>query len=180
MMRLQFRERSGRSPPVAGPDKRKADIHRRRAGLHIPITLMKSIHLLIPAAAILAGCQSTPTDAPPPDRFALADANNDGKVSRLELSNAVDTTVFTACDPNKDGSVTRAEWSPGNDADDLKEFRLNDANGDGTVTLAEFTAHARKSAGRDEGFKQADLDRDGLLSREEAQAYYASKEGPMH
>lgn len=136
---------------------------------------MKSISLLIPVVALLAGCESTPSTAPAPavpNRFELADTNKDGKLSELELSNGVDSTVFAARDRDKNGGITASECIP----EEMKDFKASDTNKDGMVTYAEFSAHARKSPERAAGFKEADTNKDGFLDRAEALAYYAARE----
>lgn len=134
---------------------------------------MKSHYLLPLATLLLASCQTTP------DRFAQADINADGKLSRDEGRNFLVSTIFATRDINKDHVLTKAEWNSENDPDAAKVFRECDANKDGKVTLEEALSHAKKTGYRDATLMTADTNIDGFISREEAKAFYASKEGPM-
>ncbi len=73
--------------------------------------------------------------------FAIADTNNDGKVTRVELSvyfgkmaERRSVQIFTRFDRDKDGVISRAERSAVNRA----RFRQLDANGDSKITKAEI------------------------------------------
>lgn len=139
---------------------------------------MKSALLLLPATLILAACESTTqgsgSNAPdsPAQRFARADANKDGVLSRQEISQAFDSKMFAARDANKDGVITVNECTNG----ELKDHKAADKNRDGKVTLAEYSAQASQSPDRGAGFKAADANGDGVLNEVEAEAYYASRE----
>jgi Ca2+-binding EF-hand superfamily protein len=136
-----------------------------------------AIHLL--TIFLLASCESTPPVETAPDRFALADADNNGSLARAEMSDYVVGTIFATRDANQDGIMTPQEWHPDNDPAAVKGFRLRDANRDGNVSLAEARAYGRTAKAHDEVFNEADTNKDGGVSRTEVQAYYASKEGPF-
>lgn len=138
---------------------------------------MRASFLLFPVVLALASCQTTPPAGP--DRFAAADHNGDGRLSRDEVNDYFVAGIFTERDRDGDGYITQAEWNPEMKAAEVKEFKARDLNGDGRVSLAEAQAYARKKGVYDEAFAEADTNRDGFVSREEAVAYYASKEGPV-
>lgn len=132
--------------------------------------------LILLATCLLSACKSP---APQPDRFALADANQDDKLSRREASDAVVRGVFKNYDANKDSKLTFAEWQESDDTADEKLFAERDTNRDGHVTLVEAQASANRQKVFSSIFKEGDTNGDGLLSRDEAAAYAAKKEGPI-
>ena len=108
--------------------------------------------------------------------FELLDANHDGALSVRELRGAWDRLKEAGCvtdgayDPKKLPRVLLAAASRGYPqtlAIDARRgpawFRAMDRNGDGDVSRREFT-------GPPEVFDRLDLDKDGLLSAEEAEA----------
>jgi Ca2+-binding EF-hand superfamily protein len=138
---------------------------------------MKTIRSLgFLATCLLAACTST---APQPDRFALADTNLDGKLSRKEASDAAVRAVFTNFDTNKDGKLTFAEWKENDATADEKLFAERDTNRDGQITVAEAQASADRQKVFGSAFKEGDTDGDGLLSRDEAAAFAAKKDVPV-
>jgi len=141
-----------------------------------PVTPMKQFLLAIPAIAALASCQTT---SPQPDRFALVDADRDNVLTRDEAIHYAVSSMFDALDANGDQVVTLAESAPDGDPDLVASFKARDVNNDGKVTLEEALAHARKAGTYDSFFAEADTDKNGVVSRAEAQAYTASKEGPV-
>ena len=107
--------------------------------------------------------------------FELLDTNHDGALSVRELRNAFDRVKEAGC--LKDGAFERAKFPhvllvaasrgyPQSFGTDLRAgpawFRAMDRNGDGDVSRREFT-------GPPEVFDKLDLDKDGLLSAEEAE-----------
>lgn len=106
--------------------------------------------------------------------FELLDTNHDGALSVRELRNAFDRIREAGC--LKDGHFDRARFPrvvlaaasqgyPQSFGTDLRGgpawFRAMDRNGDGDVSRREFTGPA-------DVFDRLDLDKDGLLSPEEA------------
>ncbi len=140
---------------------------------------MHRVPLTLAALALLAACQSQPDSTANADRFALADANRDGKLSREEVSDFLTHNVFEARDTNKDGKLTLKEWLPdGGDQTQRQWFKQRDTNRDGVVSLEEALAWGRTNQGWGEMMKEADTNGDGFISRKEADAYLGSKEGP--
>ena len=138
---------------------------------------MRSPYFFLPLALALGSCQTAaPAGA---ERFAAADHTGDGRLSRDEVNDYFVAGIFAERDRDGDGYIAQAEWNPEMKAAEVTQFKLRDHNGDGRVSLAEAQAHARKSGIYTEAFAEADTNRDGLVSREEAVAYYASKEGPL-
>jgi Ca2+-binding EF-hand superfamily protein len=130
-----------------------------------------SIVLTAMSIAVL-GCQTTGSD-----RFDRTDSNHDGKLSRDEMNTYLVTEVFESRDANHDQRMTEAEWVVGGDAAQKKEFRQRDANRDGIVTLNEALAYGRTKGTANKLLRESDQDKDGLVSRAEMTAHYASKEG---
>ncbi|MFZ1218299.1 MAG: EF-hand domain-containing protein [Chthoniobacterales bacterium] len=114
-----------------------------------------------------------------PQRFAKADANHDKMLSLDEANGYLVGELFSALDKNKDGKIPKAEWMMASkNASQAEEFRVRDANADGIVTLAEALAYGKKKGLARELMTAADKNKDGKLSLEEINAYYASKAGP--
>jgi len=136
---------------------------------------MRRFALLLAPLLLLSSCQ-TPAPATQ-DRFALADANADGKLTRNEVSDFVVHNAFGEHDANNDKKLSTSEWLPGND---LALFKKRDTNGDGFISLDEALAWGRSTdKGWGEMMKKGDTNGDGSISRAEATAYYGSKEGPI-
>jgi Ca2+-binding EF-hand superfamily protein len=134
--------------------------------------------MLAAAFGLLAACQTTQKPISP-DRFAQADKNHDGKLSKEECTDYLVTRIYDAKDKNHDGKLTWEEANTPAGAGNKQRFKAADANKDGVVTLDEALAYGRKHEPYKDAFKEADKNHDGYLSREEVEAYYASKEGPM-
>ena len=125
-------------------------------------------------ACALGACNTPETSTE--DRFALADANGDDKLSRKEASDAVVRGVFEKYDSNRDGKLTFAEWKVNDTTADEKLFAERDSDRDGHLTLAESQASADRQNVFGDTFKNGDTDGDGLLSRDEAAALESASE----
>lgn len=135
-------------------------------------TLIASTLALAVAAtsgAALAASSTSPTTAAkdPAKReqrvermIKRLDANKDGKVSKLEMEAAMNTT-FAAVDTSKDGFLSKQEIDAGKDA--LKAYRQK--------VKAEPNANLAKPAPLPKGvvkhFDKIDANKDGKLSKEE-------------
>jgi hypothetical protein len=149
--------------------------------LPISFVIMKSRILpLCTIAVALAVLSScqTTTEAPTVDRFAQADANHDGKLSPDEGSNYFVGIIFLSCDLNKDGKLTWEEWNVPGSGRTKAKFDEADADKDGSLSMDEALAYGRKRGAFQKEFNAADTNHDGYVTREEAQAFYASTEGP--
>ncbi len=136
------------------------------------------IRRLLPASAavLLAACQTTAPATTAPDRFALADTDRSGSLTRAEMSDAQVTTTFNSRDANKDGRLTKQEWLvPGDEAGPV-QFAERDADKDGIVTLEEAKDWGLKSDRSATLLKDADTNGDGKVDRAEAVAYYGKSE----
>ncbi len=135
---------------------------------------------LLATLGLFTACQttSTTTSSAGAARFAKADTNKDGKLTRTECGDFLITGLFESRDANHDGKLTWAEWNvPGAQLNQAK-FKSADTNKDGALSLDEAIAYGRKKHVFTEFFTAADTNKDGYLSLAEAQAYYGSKEGP--
>ena len=141
---------------------------------------MKKRSFFLPLLAILSltSCQTTPPAASSGDRFAAADANHDGKLSRQEAMDYFATQIFESRDLNHDGKLTWREWHVRGAEERKAGFDNADKDKDGTVDLAEAKAYAHKRGLYAEEFGKADTNHDGFVTREEAQAFVAAVEGP--
>ena len=129
----------------------------------------------------LNSCQTPSTPAAPQrDRFAEADKNGDGELTKAEYNDYAVGSIFHERDKDGDGSITRTEWNPAITAEESKEFALRDTNKDGMVTFAEASAYALKTKRFTGDWSAADTNKNGTVNRAEAVAFYASKEGPIH
>jgi Ca2+-binding EF-hand superfamily protein len=113
-----------------------------------------------------------------PERFNKADANHDKMLTLDEANAYLVGEFFNAIDKNKDGKLTKAEALAAKDATQAEAFRSRDGNADGVVTMAEALAYGKKKGLAKELMSAADKNKDGKLSLEEINAYYASKAGP--
>ena len=135
------------------------------------------------AAIVLSSCQTNKNLQPSnaagtrAGGFELADANHDGYLSRDEASDFLVNEIFDSRDANHDGKLTKQEWTGGDPAR-LADFKKRDANHDGIVTKAEALKYGRAHGIANKIMAEADKNDDGKLSRNEVQAYYASREGP--
>jgi Ca2+-binding EF-hand superfamily protein len=140
---------------------------------------MRRFALLL-APLLLSACQTTQPDEDSFEaRFAKADLNKDGKLTREEVSDFVVHNIFEARDANNDGKLSPTEWWPDNDAEQRAMFTKRDTNKDGFVSLAEALAWGRANKGWGDIMKEADTNGDGFITPAEAKAYIASKEGPV-
>jgi hypothetical protein len=141
-------------------------------------TAIGAIILIAPTA-----CQTSKNLQPPEAAgtqgggFDLADVNHDGKLSRDEASDFLVNEIFDSRDANHDGQLTKQEWA-GGDASRLADFKVRDRNHDGTVTKEEALKYGRAHGIANKVMREADKNQDGVLDRNEVQAYYASREGP--
>ena len=119
------------------------------------------------------------------DRYAAADADADGTLSRAEMRQALPrfAAEFDVIDRNRDGSVSREELmahlqtgksrSQAATADGFAEhFRRADTDSDGTLSRAECERNLPRPAAK---FDRIDRDGDGRLTREELKVWFDSR-----
>ncbi|MDR3633937.1 MAG: hypothetical protein P4L84_09040 [Isosphaeraceae bacterium] len=103
-------------------------------------------------------------------RFARADRNGDGKLSKDEWPGQPE--AFARADTDKDGFVAKDEarkffveqGGAGAGGGILERLKAMDKNGDGKVSKEEFT-------GPEPMFARIDANRDGVISKEEAETF---------
>lgn len=140
---------------------------------------MKTPLYAVAVAALLAG--QTQAGDPPRGDSMRADKDGDGRVSRAEAEAAGDQRTkdwFDKLDLDKDGYVTQEETRQARETrhDQMRQkfeasFKAADINNDGQLSLDEAQAKMPKLAER---FDKLDKDKNGLLSQEEM------KRGPHH
>ena|SRR5689334_8877251 len=140
-------------------------------------TLVLTVSTGIALLAAVTSCQTT-NNPPVEDRFAKADANQDGKLSPDEASDYFVSMIFASSDQDHDGKLTWAEWNVPGSGRTKAKFDAADANHDDSLSLEEALAYGRKRHAFKKEFVEADTNNDGLVTREEAQAYSGTKEGP--
>jgi Ca2+-binding EF-hand superfamily protein len=136
--------------------------------------------MLARPAALLLSLAALPALAQT-DRFAAADADGNGVLSRTEVERALPRLApdFDRIDRNRDGGVSREELSAHLHAGKsgsrvaagdafAEHFRRADGNGDGALSRAECERNLPRLAAK---FDRIDRDRDGRLTREELKAW---------
>jgi len=142
-------------------------------------------HPLLPIVAsalalAFAGCASPGPKAAATasfkEKFAKADTNNDGKVTRQEFGYSMIEEVFQRFDANKNGVITLKEFVAAGGSPE--SFKKIDINGNGVITLEEAKSAKIAMDSMTIGFYGADVDKDGyvtlgeaLASRERAREY---------
>jgi hypothetical protein len=138
-----------------------------------------SLLCLVIAALALASCQTMHNGTSGGgDRFAKADTNQDGKLDRTEGQNYYITMIFLSRDANHDGKLTWDEWHVAGGNESKVKFDAADLDKDGSLSLDEATLYGEKRGLFADSFKKADKNHDGFVTREEAQAFAGSTEGP--
>jgi EF-hand domain pair/EF hand len=116
------------------------------------------------------------------DRFAAADADGNGALSRAEMQRALPRLApeFDVIDRNRDGSVSREELTAhlqtGKSRNQVattdgfaEHFRRADTDGDGSLSRSECERNLPRLAMK---FDRIDRDGDGRLTREELKAWF--------
>jgi Ca2+-binding EF-hand superfamily protein len=107
------------------------------------------------------------------DSFAKLDANRDGAGSCAEFDNYMKKEVFICVDSNADGKVVLSEWQTFNPKVDAKRFGQADINRDGFITRTEADATFDREGSLKKLFARIDTDGNGSLSRPEVKAFRA-------
>jgi Ca2+-binding EF-hand superfamily protein len=138
----------------------------------------------IRSGAFLLALSAAPIAAAQAGRFAAADADRDGHLSRAEVGRALPRLAarFDEIDRNGDGSLSPDElraWQRASTGRNrageggfAEHFRRADADGDGALTRAEAGKALPRLAAK---FDRIDADRDGRLTAEELRRYFDAK-----
>jgi hypothetical protein len=105
------------------------------------------------------------------DSFAKLDTNKDGSGSRAEFDAYMKQEVFVRVDTSRDGRITQQEWLAVNPKVDDAKFRKADRNRDGFITRKEADAAFDREGSLATLFKKIDADGNGGLSRAEVTAF---------
>jgi Ca2+-binding EF-hand superfamily protein len=103
------------------------------------------------------------------DAIKAADTNKDGLISRAEAEAGLPKVAkhFDQLDTNKDGQISADEFKAGHHKVKQMHIAKADADKDGFISRAEAEANAPRLA---KHFDEIDTNKDGKLSREEIQA----------
>ena len=138
----------------------------------------------IRSGAFVLVLSAAPIAWPQEARFAAADADRDGRLSRAEVGRALPRLAvrFDEIDRNGDDSLSPDElraWRRASTARHrageggfAEHFRRADADGDGALTRAETGKALPRLAAK---FDRVDADRDGRLTAEELRRYFDAK-----
>lgn len=141
---------------------------------------MTSVRLSAVVAAALAAGAAAAQDT----RFARADTDRNGVLSRAEVDRGLRGIAprFNEVDRNRDGNLSPDElrtWSAGKNAADRKSeggfaehFRRADANRDGALTRTEADKALPRLGTK---FDRIDANGDGKLTEDELRRYFDSK-----
>jgi EF hand len=129
------------------------------------------------AAATLASGTAVAQD----NRFARADTDRNGTLSRAEVDRGLPGIAphFAEIDRNRDGSLSSDElrvWSasrkPRTEGGFAEHFRRADTNGDGALTRAEADKALPRLGAK---FDRIDANRDGKLTQDELRRYFDAR-----
>jgi Ca2+-binding EF-hand superfamily protein len=138
----------------------------------------------IRSGALVLALSAAPMAAAQEARFAAADADRDGLLSRAEVARALPRLAarFDRIDRDGDGSLSPDElraWRRVSAARNrvgeggfVEHFRRADADGDGALTRAEAQQALPRLAAK---FDRIDANGDGRLTAEELRRYFDAK-----
>ena len=105
------------------------------------------------------------------DPFAKLDTNRDNSGSCDEFCAYMKQEVYARVDADGDGKVTLAEWQAVNSKVDKARFDKADRDRDGAITRIEADAAFDREGSLTKLFAKIDADGDGSLSRQEVSAF---------
>lgn len=133
--------------------------------------------------AVVATVLATGPVAAQDSRFARADTDRNGMLSRSEVERGLPGIAphFSEIDRNRDGSLSPEElraWSSSRKVEKRKSeggfaehFRRADTNGDGALTRAEVDKSLPRLGAK---FDRIDANHDGKLTQDELRRYFDS------
>lgn len=121
--------------------------------------------LTVPLISLLSGCATRV------DNFAASDKDGDGKLSQVEVRQALHTAIYTNGDPNGDGKIAFDEYQTVDPHYPKSRFDARDLNDDGYVTPEELDRYASKNRTFDALIDRFDTNHDGGIDRAEAAVF---------
>jgi hypothetical protein len=100
-----------------------------------------------------------------------ADSNGDGALSVAEFESVLLDRIMAYSDADGDGALSYAEWSTNYASADREKFRAADVNGDGKLDRDEAEATTKTSPLWQKLMAKIDLDGDGKISEAERTAF---------
>ena len=123
------------------------------------------------AMAVIPGLLLSSCTTTEPDRFDMADTNDDKAVSLDEFDRFMLESIFAEADADGDKKVTFEEWKAANPDAEKSKFSAPDTNKDGVVTPQEAKDHFDRQGTMKDLFNKIDTNGDGLVTRDEVAAY---------
>ena len=137
--------------------------------------LISSLALVV----IFTGCATVPGGRTPTleQRFAAADTDGDGRVSRGQVVDLMIEDAFKRYDTSHDGLVSEAEYLAGGGSAGV--FHKINTGGTGKATLAEAKASKLIRDTMAVPFDEADVNRDGSATLAEYQSYIQRRDAAV-
>ena len=122
--------------------------------------------------AFLPGCQTMESENTPAmdqPTFAIADQNEDGKLSKTELAEHKHQEALAEFDLNNDNLISAEEWASAKPSagENDEHFNQLDKNGDGNVTKDEAVLFVTEHVSFSDIFEDLDKNSDDHLHWEE-------------
>lgn len=138
---------------------------------------MKHSVLLIFSVLLFAGCRTLEEETVAsagmtPAAFAMADSDNDGKLTKRELATHKHREALAEFDLDDDGKISAAEWAAARPSagENDPAFNALDKNGDGTIAEDEAVLFITEHVSFSDQFRKLDENGDFGLHWEEIDA----------
>ncbi|QQL43682.1 EF-hand domain-containing protein [Sulfuriroseicoccus oceanibius] len=106
------------------------------------------------------------------DGFALADTDGNQSISYQEFDRFMLEAIYSSVDVDGDSKVTLEEYLASGSDATKEGFKKVDANGDGVITPEEAKAFWESQQTMKSLFKKIDTNGDGQLSQEEVKTFF--------